>query len=89
MLRVDKNAFNRAHLDALRHLKVPDAFGTQLGRDVIKLGTRVNRAVWAYGLANIAVHALVGDEKGHKSKQNGIGGAYRLLVLCSGICELS
>ena len=68
IFRINKNAFNRTNLYTLRHLEVPHALGAQLWRDVIELGTRIDCPIWAYGLANIAVHALVGDKEGHRSK---------------------
>ena len=71
IFRVNEYAFDWANLHALRHVKMPHALGAKLRRDVIQLGTGVNRAVWAHGLANIAVDALVGDKKGHESTTNG------------------
>jgi len=70
IFRVNKNALDRAHLHALRHVKMPDALGAQFGRDVIQLGTGVNCAVRAHGLANIAVDTLIGNKKGHESAAN-------------------
>jgi hypothetical protein len=65
VLRVDGDARYRANLHALRLVEVPHAFGTTRGVDLVDLLAQVDRLVGTFGLADIAVDALVGDHQSH------------------------
>ena len=65
VLRIDRDARHRADLHALRFVKMADAFGAFFGVDLIDLLAQINRFVRAFGLADVAVDALVGDQQGH------------------------
>src|SRR5207244_104828 len=65
MRGIDGNAVDRAHDDALRLAEVPDAFGAFGWIDDIDLRALRDRAVRAFGLADIAIDAFVGDDECH------------------------
>ena len=65
MRRIHRNALDRAHLHALRLIEVAHALGALGGIDLVDLRSERNRLVGALRLADIAVDALVGDQKGH------------------------
>jgi hypothetical protein len=65
VLRVQGNASHRAHLDALGFIEVTDAFGASVGVDLVNLFAQKNRLVGTFGLADIAVDALLGDHECH------------------------
>lgn len=62
---VDANAFDRANLDTLRRVKMPDAFGTAPRVDDVDFDPLRDCAVGAFRLADIAVDTLVGNEQCH------------------------
>ena len=62
MLRIDRNAGDRADLHALRFVKMADAFGAFAGINLIDLGAHVNRLVRDFGLAHVAGDAFVGAQ---------------------------
>jgi hypothetical protein len=65
MVGVNGNAAHRADLDTLRLVEMPHALGA-LGRiDLVDLLAHVDRLVRAFGFADIAVDALVGDHQSH------------------------
>ena len=63
VLRIDRDARHRADLHALRFVKMTDAFGAFFGVDLVDFLAEVNRFVRAFGLAHVAVDALVGDQQ--------------------------
>ena len=65
MLRVNKNAFDRAHFNALRRIEMSDTFGATRRRDFINHFALSDRVIRARGRTNIAIHAQVVDKKGH------------------------
>jgi hypothetical protein len=62
-VRVDRDALDRAHLHALRLVKVPHTFGATVRVDLVELLAHRDRLVRALGLADIAVDALGGDHQ--------------------------
>ena len=62
---INRYARYRANLHALRLVKVAHAFGTFVGINRIDFRAEKNRLVRAFGLAHIAVDALVSDQQGH------------------------
>ena len=65
VFRINWNARYRADLHALRFIKMADAFGAFFGVNLVDFFAEVNRFVRAFGLAHVAVDALVGDQQGH------------------------
>ena len=65
IFRIDRNARHGADLHALRFVEMADAFSAFFGVDLIDLLAQINRFVRAFGLAHVAVDALVGDQQGH------------------------
>ena len=64
-LRINRDAGYGANLYALRFVKVANTFGAFVRIYLIDVLTHVNGLVGAFGLAHIAVDALVGDQEGH------------------------
>ena len=65
MRGVDRNAGHRAHLHALRFVKMANALGASGGVDLVNDLAQVNGLVGAFGFAHIAIDAFVGDHQGH------------------------
>jgi hypothetical protein len=65
MLGVQGDASHRAYLNALWLVVVADALGALVRVDFINADTHVNGVVRTFGLAHIAVDALVGDHQSH------------------------
>ena len=65
VFRIDRNAGYRADLHALRFVEMADAFSAFFRVNLIDFFAEVDRFVRAFGLAHVAVDALVGDEQGH------------------------
>ena len=65
VFRIDRNARYRANLHALRFVKMADAFGAFFWVNLVDFLAQINRFVRAFGLAHVAVDALVGDQQGH------------------------
>src|SRR6187200_108399 len=65
--RVIGNAVDRTHDAALRRIVVAHALSAELGIDHVDFLARSNRAVRAFGLANVAVDAFVGDDQRHRA----------------------
>jgi hypothetical protein len=61
MVRVFRDAFHRADLDALRCIEMPDALGAFHGINLVKFYALVYGLVGALRLTNIAIDALFGD----------------------------
>jgi hypothetical protein len=59
---IERNAGDRAHLLALRLVKVPNALGACLRVDLVVLEAHRNGFVGALGLADITIDAVVGDQ---------------------------
>ena len=64
---IDRNAVDRADLDALRRVEMADALGAFRGIDHVDLRPLRDRVVRALGLADVAVDAFVGDHQGHRA----------------------
>src|SRR5574343_546439 len=64
-LRVDRDAGHRAHLNALRLVKIAYALGAFVRVDLVNLRPKGDRLVRALGLAHIAVDAFVSDHQSH------------------------
>src|SRR5690349_6660309 len=64
---IHDDAVDRTHFLALRRLEVPDALRAFRRMDLVDFRSLRDRLVGALGLADVAVDALVGDEKGHRS----------------------
>ena len=69
-----RDALDRADLDALRGVVVADAFGASRGVDDVDMRALRDGLVRAFGLAYIAVDALVGDGERHKICWGFVGG---------------
>jgi hypothetical protein len=65
VLRILRDAGNRANLNALGLVKMAHAFGAQSGVDLIDTGPHENRLIGALRLTHIAIDALLGDHQGH------------------------
>jgi hypothetical protein len=65
MRRIERNAIDRTHDDALRLFVMAHALGASLGIDDVDFFSRRYRAVRAFRFANIAIDALVGDNQCH------------------------
>jgi hypothetical protein len=59
---IEGDAGDRAYLLALRLVEVPDALGALVGVDLVKLGAHRNGLVRAFGLADVAIDAIVGNQ---------------------------
>jgi hypothetical protein len=55
------DALDGAHFDALRLLKMANAFGAKFWIDLVELYALIDRAVRTFRLAHIAVDTLIGD----------------------------
>ena len=58
-------AINRADGHALRLVKMPYAFGAQVGVDLVKILAHADGLIGALRLANIAIDAVIGDFQRH------------------------
>ncbi len=65
VIRIEGNTVDRAHFNTLRRIKMPHALGAAGGIDFVVQRAVVNRAIWAFGFADVAINALRGDLKGH------------------------
>ena len=65
MCRVLRYAVYRTNGDALRLVKMPYAFGAQVGVDLVKILAHADGLIGALRLAHIAVDALASDFQGH------------------------
>ncbi len=64
-LGIHGNAVDRADLTTLRHLEMPHAFGALVGIDHIVFNALADRAVRTFGLADVTVDAVIGDQQSH------------------------
>jgi hypothetical protein len=64
-LWINRNAGHRAHLNALRFVKMPHAFRAFIGVNLINFWPQVDRLVGALRLTHVAIDALVGYEQCH------------------------
>src|SRR5262249_29294580 len=62
---IHHDAVDGAHFYTLRYGEVADALRAARGLDAIDLLALRNRLVRAFGLADVAVDALVGDQQSH------------------------
>jgi len=60
---VEWNAGNRTQERALRLVEVPDALGAAVWIDLVKLVAHRNGFVGAFGFADVAVDAVVGNQE--------------------------
>src|SRR5690606_1535774 len=65
LVRIERNAINRADLLALRLAEMTDTLGTKVGVDLVDLLPLIDRAVRAFRLADIAVDAFIGNHQRH------------------------
>ena len=65
MFGVLGNARNRADLHALGFVKMPDTLGAKCRIDLVNARPHEDGLIGAFGLANIAVDALLGDHQSH------------------------
>ena len=72
MARIVGYAIHRAHLSTLRGIEVADAFGAFVRVDDVDLLACRDRVVGTFGLAHIAVDALVGDHQRHQRPPNSL-----------------
>jgi len=63
--RVERDACDRAQELALRFFKVTDTLGALVRIDLVILVAHRNGIVGAFGFADVAVDAVVGNQKGH------------------------
>ena len=63
--RVYRNAGHWADLHALGLVKVAYAFGAFVRVNLVNLRAHVDGLVGAFGLADVAVNAFVGNDQGH------------------------
>jgi hypothetical protein len=63
VLRVQRNAGHGADLHALRLVEMAHAFGAFVRVDLVNFLAQVDRLVGAFGLADVAVDAFVGDHQ--------------------------
>jgi len=61
VVRVLRNTIYRTNLHALGFVIMPDAFGAEIGIDLIDLLALVNCAIGALRFAHITVDAFVGN----------------------------
>jgi hypothetical protein len=66
MIRIGNNAIHRTDVHALGSFKVADAFGAQIGVDLVDLFAHGNRPFGHSG-SDIAVDAFVGNQQRHKN----------------------
>ncbi len=64
---IDRNAVDRADLAALRRVEMADAFGAFRRVDHVDLRALRDRLIRAFGLADVAVDAFVGDDQRHRA----------------------
>ena len=60
------DALDGTHFDALRLIKMTNAFGAKFCVDFVKLYALIDCIVWTFRLANVAVDALIGNQQGHR-----------------------
>ena len=60
VIRIEDNALHRADYGALGLIKVTDTLSAQARLDLVDLLAHGNRSVWALGLTNVAINALIG-----------------------------
>jgi hypothetical protein len=65
MIRIEDNAIHRTDVHALGGFEVADAFGAEIGIDLVDLLAHGNRPVRALGLTDITVDAFVSNQQGH------------------------
>jgi hypothetical protein len=65
MVRVDGDAGNRAHLNALGLVEMSDTFSAFARVYFIDFRSQINSLVRTLGLAYIAVDAFIGDDQSH------------------------
>lgn len=65
MLWVHWNAVHGTHLHTLRLVKMPNAFCTAVGIDLVKILPHRNRLIRAFGFTHIAIDAFVGNHQRH------------------------
>jgi hypothetical protein len=65
-LRIHRYASHGADLHALGFVKMTDTFGTFLGIDLVDFWPQKNGQIRTFGLANIAIDTLVGDDQSHR-----------------------
>jgi hypothetical protein len=65
MIEIEGDAIDRTHFAALRGIKMADAFGAFCGVDFVDFDAHVDGLVRAFGLAHVAVNALIGNFKCH------------------------
>lgn len=65
MQLVERNAFHRTHLDALRLAEMTNALGAKGGVNLVNLNTLRDGLVGTHRLADVAVDALGGDLQRH------------------------
>ena len=66
MLRVYRYAGHRTDLYALWRLKMTDTFGTFVRINLVDFDSHEDRAVRAFGLADVAINALVRNGQCHR-----------------------
>ena len=66
MVWMHRNAGYRAHLHALRLIKVAYAFGAAVGVNFINFRPQINGLVGAFWLAHITIDAFIGNGQRHK-----------------------
>ena len=66
MLRVYRYAGHRTDLDALWRLKMTDTFGTFVRINLVDFNAHEDGAVRAFGLADVAINALVRNGQCHR-----------------------
>ncbi len=62
---MNRDAGHGADLYALRLIKMPHAFGTFARVNFINFCTQINSLVGAFGFADIAINAFIGNHQGH------------------------
>ena len=67
--RVDRNARDGAYLYALGFIKVPYALRAFVRINLIDFWPQKDGLVRAFGLADIAIDALIGDQQCHKASR--------------------
>jgi hypothetical protein len=60
--RVERNTVHGAYDPALRLVMMADALGTAKGVDLVNLGPHADGRIRTFGLAYIAIDALIGDQ---------------------------
>jgi hypothetical protein len=67
MLGVNLDALDRTHHHTLWLVKVADAFGAQVGIDLVDLLAHVNSQIGALRLTNVAVNAFFSNVQCHSA----------------------